>query len=107
MFRQVEENLSGHMPKTRDDLLKLPGVGKYSASAVASIAYGARVGVVDGNVIRVLTRLRCIGANIDSPKVVEYLWKLADKIVDDDRPGDFNQAMMELGATVCTPKVCK
>jgi len=102
--RQVEENLSGHMPNTRDDLLKLPGVGKYSASAVASIAYGARVGVVDGNVIRVLSRLRSIGANIDSPKVVEYLWKLADKIVDNDRPGDFNQAMMELGATVCTPK---
>jgi len=102
--RQIEEQLGGHMPNTRDDLLKLPGVGKYSASAVASIAYGARVGVVDGNVLRVLSRLRGIGADIDSPKVVEHMWKLADEIVDPVRPGDFNQAMMELGATVCTPK---
>jgi len=102
--RYVEETLGGSMPQTRVDLLKLSGVGKYTASAVASIAFGAQVGVVDGNVLRVLSRLRGIGAPIDNQKVVDHMWKLADDIVDKERPGDFNQAMMELGATVCTPK---
>ncbi|XP_047914924.2 adenine DNA glycosylase isoform X1 [Anser cygnoides] len=61
-------------------------------------------GVVDGNVIRVLCRLRCIGADSSSPPVIDRLWAMANALVDRSRPGDFNQALMELGATVCTPK---
>ena len=59
---------------------------------------------MDGNVLRVLSRLRGIAAEIDNSKVVEHMWTLADSIIDPDRPGDFNQSMMELGATLCTPK---
>uniref|UniRef100_A0A4W6BNA4 Adenine DNA glycosylase n=1 Tax=Lates calcarifer TaxID=8187 RepID=A0A4W6BNA4_LATCA len=93
------------MPRTVDSLLKqLPGVGRYTAAAVGSIALGQVTGAVDGNVIRVLCRLRAIGADSTSPAVTEALWGLANTLVDPERPGDFNQAMMELGARVCTPK---
>ncbi|NXY33762.1 MUTYH glycosylase, partial [Pomatorhinus ruficollis] len=82
----------------------LPGVGRYTAGAIASISYGQATGVVDGNVIRVLCRLRCIGADSSSPAVIDRLWDMANVLVDSSRPGDFNQALMELGATVCVPK---
>ena len=92
------------MPTTASELLKLPGVGRYTAAAVASIAYGEVEGLVDGNVIRVLARLRCIGGEVGSSQVTDMMWKLVGELVDRDRPGDFNQAMMELGAVTCTPK---
>ena len=100
----VEQTLNGVMPRTVPALLKLPGVGRYTASAVASIAYGEAVGLVDGNVLRVLSRLRSVGAEIDSSIAVDWMWMTAEAVVDPCRPGDFNQAMMELGATVCSPK---
>ncbi|XP_073499689.1 adenine DNA glycosylase isoform X2 [Phyllobates terribilis] len=103
--QKVVREFGGRMPRTAEDLQKLlPGVGRYTAGAVASISYGQVTGVVDGNVIRVLCRLRCIGADFTSPAVTDSLWNLANNLVDTDRPGDFNQAMMELGAMVCTPK---
>ncbi|KAG9482866.1 hypothetical protein GDO78_009042 [Eleutherodactylus coqui] len=103
--QKVVRDLGGQMPRTAEALQKLlPGVGRYTAGAVASISYGQVTGVVDGNVIRVLCRLRRIGADCTSPPVADALWNLANDLVDPDRPGDFNQAMMELGATVCTPK---
>ncbi|XP_069594106.1 adenine DNA glycosylase isoform X2 [Ranitomeya imitator] len=103
--QKVVREFGGQMPRTAEDLQKLlPGVGRYTAGAVASISYGQVTGVVDGNVIRVLCRLRCIGADFTSPAVTDALWNLANGLVDADRPGDFNQAMMELGAMVCTPK---
>ncbi|XP_063795488.1 adenine DNA glycosylase isoform X2 [Pseudophryne corroboree] len=103
--QKVVEQMGGQMPRTAEDLQKLlPGVGRYTAGAVASISYGQVTGVVDGNVIRVLCRLRCIGADANTPAVTDALWNLANALVDPDRPGDFNQAMMELGATVCMPK---
>ncbi|XP_056389077.1 adenine DNA glycosylase isoform X2 [Hyla sarda] len=103
--QKVVQDLGGHMPRTAEDLQKqLPGVGRYTAGAVASISYGQVTGVVDGNVIRVLCRLRSIGADFTTPAVTDALWNLANSLVDPNRPGDFNQAMMELGATVCTPK---
>ncbi|XP_053549548.1 adenine DNA glycosylase isoform X2 [Bombina bombina] len=103
--QKVISELKGQMPRSAELLQKLlPGVGKYTAGAVASICFGQVTGVVDGNVIRVLCRLRCIGADSSTPAVMDRLWDLANTIVDPDRPGDFNQAMMELGATVCTPK---
>uniref|UniRef100_A0A8B9CH47 Adenine DNA glycosylase n=1 Tax=Anser brachyrhynchus TaxID=132585 RepID=A0A8B9CH47_9AVES len=103
--RKVVSELAGQMPRTAEDLQKLlPGVGRYTAGAIASISYGQATGVVDGNVIRVLCRLRCIGADSSSPPVIDRLWAMANALVDRSRPGDFNQALMELGATVCTPK---
>lgn len=103
--KKVVSELNGQMPRTTEGLLKLlPGVGRYTAGAIGSIALGQVTGAVDGNVIRVLCRVRAIGADSTGPAVTEALWKIADTIVDTERPGDFNQAMMELGARVCTPK---
>ncbi|XP_068949821.1 adenine DNA glycosylase-like isoform X3 [Petaurus breviceps papuanus] len=103
--RKVVEELGGHIPRTADMLQKLlPGVGRYTAGAIASIAFGQVTGVVDGNVTRVLCRVRAIGADLGSPLVTQHLWRLAQQLVDPARPGDFNQAAMELGATVCTPR---
>ncbi|NXG75013.1 MUTYH glycosylase, partial [Baryphthengus martii] len=103
--RKVVSELAGRVPRTAEDLQKLlPGVGRYTAGAIASISYGQATGVVDGNVIRVLCRLRCIGADSSSPAVIDQLWDMANALVDRSRPGDFNQALMELGATVCVPK---
>ncbi|XP_053394319.1 adenine DNA glycosylase-like isoform X2 [Mercenaria mercenaria] len=102
--KKVAEDLNGEMPKDAESLLKqLPGVGKYTAGAIASIAYNEATGLVDGNVIRVLCRLRMIGAESNGQVVTDTL-SLANNLVDPDKPGDFNQGMMELGATVCTPK---
>uniref|UniRef100_A0A4W6EYI7 Adenine DNA glycosylase n=1 Tax=Lates calcarifer TaxID=8187 RepID=A0A4W6EYI7_LATCA len=99
--RCVVTELKGQMPRTVDSLLKqLPGVGRYTAAAVGSIALGQPV---DGNVIRVLCRLRAIGADSTSPAVTRGTL-VTNTLVDPERPGDFNQAMMELGARVCTPK---
>ncbi|XP_062854791.1 uncharacterized protein LOC134317972 [Trichomycterus rosablanca] len=103
--QKVVRDLDGKMPKNAEDLLKqLPGVGRYTAGAISSISLGEVTGVVDGNVTRVLCRVRAIGADSTSTRVTVALWKLAGTVVDPERPGDFNQAMMELGATVCTPK---
>ncbi|XP_027694027.1 adenine DNA glycosylase isoform X3 [Vombatus ursinus] len=103
--RKVVEELGGHVPRTANMLQKLlPGVGRYTAGAIASIAFGQVTGVVDGNVTRVLCRVRAIGADPRSPSVTQHLWSLAQQLVDPARPGDFNQAAMELGATVCTPR---
>jgi A/G-specific adenine glycosylase len=88
----------GKLPTTAAGLRNLPGIGRYTAAAVASIAFGQPVVVVDGNVERVLRRVR--GKNLAG----EELWTVGNDLMDASRPGDFNQAMMELGATVCTPR---
>ena len=90
---------AGALPASVEQLLELPGFGRYTAGAVASIAFGARAPLVDGNVARVLTRLFAI----DDPKPDRLLWDLAAQLVPAKRPGDFNQALMELGATICLP----
>ncbi|KAL6093879.1 hypothetical protein STEG23_017439 [Scotinomys teguina] len=103
--RKVVEELEGHMPRTAETLQQLlPGVGRYTAGAIASIAFDQVTGVVDGNVLRVLCRVRAVGADPSSTLVSDHLWRLAHQLVDPARPGDFNQAAMELGATVCTPQ---
>ena len=91
----------GQMPNTAAELRALPGIGGYTAAAIASIAFGERVAVVDGNVERVLCRIAGWDANGAYRRKVE---ELAAQLVDEERPGDFNQAMMELGATVCLPR---
>ncbi|KAJ6319369.1 hypothetical protein OIU78_014896 [Salix suchowensis] len=90
-------------PKIVSSLLKVPGIGDYTAGAIASIAFKEVVPVVDGNVIRVLARLKAISANPKDKVTVKKFWKLAAQLVDPHRPGDFNQSLMELGATLCTP----
>ena len=97
--RVVRERHGGEVPGEAEALRLLPGVGEYTAGAVASIAFGRRVPAVDGNVRRVLSRLH----DLESPGAAE-LRRLADDLVPADRPGDFNQALMELGATLCTPR---
>ena len=94
----VVRELGGQFPVTAEAWRQLPGIGRYTAAAIASIAFGEAVGVVDGNVERVLQR--ATGKRIAG----EELWREADRLLDHERPGDFNQAMMELGATVCTPR---
>lgn len=100
----VVKDCNGKFPTTAEALQTLPGVGRYTAGAIASIAFGERVPVLDGNVIRVLSRLYNIAECADDAKVREKLWALATELVPVKQPGNFNQAMMELGARVCTPK---
>jgi A/G-specific adenine glycosylase len=100
----IERN--GIMPGTAAELRTLPGVGVYTSAAIASIAYGEHVAVVDGNVERVLCRLAGWEADgsPESATLRRRIERLAANLVDAERPGDFNQAMMELGATVCLPR---
>ncbi len=95
--KRIVNNDSGRFPTCAQDWEKLPGVGRYTAAAIASIAFQQAIAAVDGNVKRVLSRLA--GKNISG----ERLWTLAQRLLSSNRPGDFNQAMMELGATVCLP----
>ncbi|TKY64030.1 A/G-specific adenine DNA glycosylase [Spatholobus suberectus] len=93
----------GKIPKVASMLRKIPGIGDYTSGAIASIAFKEVVPVVDGNVVRVIARLRAVSANPKDSATVKRFWKLAAQLVDPVCPGDFNQALMELGATVCTP----
>jgi A/G-specific adenine glycosylase len=96
--RKIVRKHESIFPQTSAELLALPGVGRYTAAAIASIAFNEPVAVVDGNVERVLGRVS--GKHIRGEKV----WEFAGQLLDSNRPGDFNQAMMELGATVCLPR---
>jgi len=96
--RKVVRELGGKFPQTSGELRALPGVGRYTASAVASIAFDEPTAVVDGNVERVLQRV--LGRRIGG----EDVWRRAQELLTPERPGDSNQAMMELGATVCVPR---
>ncbi len=89
---------NGVFPSTAAQLRTLPGVGRYTAAAIASIAFGEPIAVVDGNVERVICRISRV-----APAPVSSIWNAADQLLCRDHPGDFNQAMMELGATVCLP----
>ena len=94
----IARERGGVFPKTAAGWRDLPGIGRYTSAAIASIAFGEPVAVVDGNVERVLQRFS--GEALPS----ENVWPIAEELLEVRRPGDFNQAMMELGATVCTPK---
>ena len=99
----VVDEFDGNVPDNWDDITELKGVGPYTASAILSIAYQKPHAVVDGNVIRVLSRYYGIDDDVRSTKTKNTIQDYADELIPDDRPGDFNQALMELGATVCTP----
>jgi len=94
----------GAFPENAADWRRLPGVGRYSAGAIASIALGESTPVLDGNVKRVLARWFGITEDIDHAHTTKRMWELAGTLVPAKRPGDFNQALMELGARVCRPK---
>ncbi len=94
----------GAVPEEEDALLALPGIGRYTAGAIRSIAFGLRAPVLDGNVFRVFARFFALEGSWDRPADRAAFWKLAEDLVPKRRPGDFNQAMMELGALVCLPK---
>lgn len=101
---EVVESHSGKFPSTAAELMSLPGVGRYTAAAIASIAFDEPLGVVDGNVLRVLARYYAIHDDIRVVRNTRQFWTLSDRAIDPKRPGDSNQALMELGALVCTPK---
>ena len=101
--RQVVEDYGGEIPSTVSELLTISGIGAYTAGAIASIAFDRPVPAVDGNVIRVVSRVTGIRENVGVPSVKRRIEQTAAELVPSERPGDFNQAMMDLGATVCTP----
>lgn len=100
--RVIASEHEGRFPDTREDLLKLPGIGPYTASAVASIAFDRPETVVDGNVERVTARLHAIETPL--PRAKPELTALAAALTPEARPGDYAQAVMDLGATICTPR---
>ena len=97
------DRYDGEMAPSYEDILSLPGIGSYTAGAISSIAFGIKRPAVDGNVLRVLSRLRADAGNIMQQSVRNRIEEELLAIMPDDRPGDFNQALMELGAMVCTP----
>ena len=101
--KQVVTEYGGVIPSSVEELRKISGIGPYTAGAIASIAFDQPVPAVDGNVIRVVSRLRGIRENVGVPSVRRALEGEASALVPADRPGDFNQAVMDLGATICTP----
>lgn len=101
--QQVMEEFGGVMPRTAEALRKIHGVGEYTAGAIASIAYDEQTPAVDGNVIRVMSRLRGIRENVGVPSVKRQITAEAAALVPAERPGDFNQALMDLGARICVP----
>ena len=102
--REVSEQYGGAFPSDRASLEGLPGIGAYTAGAIASIAFGREEPIVDGNVARVLSRVFALDATVGSTESKRALWTLAADLVRGARPGDFNQSLMELGALICRPE---
>ena len=102
--REVVAEYGGEVPEDADARRALPGIGRYTAGAIGSIAFDKEEPIVDGNVARVLSRLLRIKTPIGAAATTNRLWQEAARLVPGERPGDLNQALMELGATVCTPK---
>jgi A/G-specific adenine glycosylase len=102
--KQVMMEFSGEFPNQYSSILKLKGVGPYTASAIASIAFGEKRAAVDGNVIRVISRLFGISEDTNQSVTQNTIQKLADELIKDSNPGRHNQAMMEFGAMQCVPK---
>ena len=100
----ILKNHSGKVPDSMDEILKLPGVGRYTAGAVLSIAFDQKVPVLDGNVKRVLSRIFLLKENGSNRKSENILWETMQALLPEKGVGNFNQAFMELGATVCLPK---
>jgi A/G-specific adenine glycosylase len=102
--RIIVDQFGGKFPQSYSAVLALPGIGRYTAAAIVSIAFGQSYAVLDGNVSRVLARLLRIPGDPKSSAVQSRLWEAAQQLLPATRPGDFNQALMELGATVCSAR---
>lgn len=102
--RQIVAVFDGRLPSTREELMTLPGIGRYTAGAIASIAFGRREPLVDGNVTRVLCRVFRVKGSPKNAVIHERLWSLAEELVPQEHAGQFNQALMELGAAICLPR---
>jgi len=102
--REIDARHGGRFPREYDAALALPGIGRYTAAAVLSIAYGKPLAVLDGNVARVLARLGALRGDLRAPALWRKLGATAQYLLARRTPGDWNQAMMELGATLCTPR---
>src|SRR4051812_18335565 len=102
--KQIVEKHGGIFPRDADDALDLPGIGPYTVAAILSIAYGAKLAVLDGNVARVIARLEAIHGDLREGSRWQALQASADALLARESAGDWNQAMMELGASICTPQ---
>jgi A/G-specific adenine glycosylase len=100
----VVAQFHGELPRDLEALRKLPGIGRYTLGAIASIAFGMDVSALDGNIKRVYARLFDLTEPVDSPAGEKILWQLADQNLPRGYAGDYNQALMDLGATICVPK---
>lgn len=103
----VSNELNGVFPDSFKELKKLKGIGDYTAAAIASIVYKEPVPAVDGNMFRVFSRYFNVEDDISLAKTKKVFWDLGLEVIDEKRPGDFNQAVMDLGATICLPKAPK
>jgi A/G-specific adenine glycosylase len=102
--QEIVAKHGGVFPRDENDALALPGIGRYTAAAILSIAYGAKHAVLDGNVARVLARIFAVQGDLRDAKRWQSLQQSANALLDSKSPSDWNQAMMELGATLCTPQ---
>lgn len=102
--RVIVTRFAGRLPAAREELLRLPGIGDYTAGAIASIAFGQREAIVDGNVTRVLSRIFRICQDPRETPVRKEIWEIARRLLPKSNVGDFNQALMELGSEICVPR---
>ena len=102
--QQIMAEYGGELPADVKELRKLPGIGPYTAGAIASIAFGLDEPLLDGNVRRVLARLFAIQTAVDTPEGMRQLWGIAARYIPTGRAGEYNQGLMELGALICVPK---
>lgn len=102
--QKVVRDYNGQIPQSAGELQRLPGIGKYTAGAIASIAFGQDEAALDGNIRRVLARLFDVQQPAKSPQGEKILWDLARQVIPPGRSGDFNQALMDLGTAICTPQ---
>lgn len=102
--KHIVDNLDGNFPKTYKDLLTLKGVGPYIAAEVASVCFGEVIAAVDGNVQRVISRYFGVKEAVNQPKGEKQIKAFANEYIPHNRPGDYNQALMDFGSTMCTPR---
>jgi len=102
--KHIHYNLKGIFPNNYEELLKLKGIGPYTAAAISSICFNEKKAAVDGNVYRILARVFNIHTAINSTAGIKTFQKLANSLINETKPGDYNQGLMDLGATICTPK---
>src|ERR1700730_18293138 len=102
--KQIVQQHKGQFPRDLESALELPGIGPYTAAAVLSIAYDVPLAVLDGNVVRVLARISAIRGDLRAPVARRRIAVAAETLLVERSPGDWNQALMELGETICTPQ---